>query len=375
MDSCNIAIIGGGPAGSTFAWKLKDSGLDIIMLDKDKFPREKVCGGWITPAVFDELELDPSVYEKGHELQPILGFRISRMGDAAIEIHYDQPVSYGIRRCEFDQYLIERSGVWLQDGEGLSSLDRGDGGWIVNGGLKANLVIGAGGHRCPVADYLGAQPGREPIVAAQETEFLMDKVQQEQCAVLGALPELYFCPDMKGYGWCFRKGDYLNIGLGRRDRSQLPTHVAEFVDFLKRNRRIPLDTPTSLQGHSYLLYGHSRRKLVDDGALLIGDAAGLARRHSGEGIRRAIESGLMAAQTVQEARGNYSLDKLEGYQRRVAARFDKADGDWVGNISRLVPRSLRSLLARRLLPLRWFSQHIILDKWFLHFNEPALFIP
>jgi len=372
MDSCNIAIIGGGPAGSTFAWKLRDSGLDITVLDKEKFPREKICGGWITPAVLHELELNPVEYEKGHVLQPILGFRISRMFDKAIEIHYDRPVSYGIRRCEFDQYLVERSGVWLQDGEALSSLDRDGEGWIVNKGLKANLVIGAGGHLCPVAASLGAKPGLEPIVAAQEIEFLMDGTQQLQCAVLGALPELYFCPDMKGYGWCFRKGDYLNIGLGRLDRQQLPTHVSEFVDFLKEAGRIPLDTPTSMQGHSYLLYGNSRRKLVDEGLLLIGDSAGLAHRHSGEGIRRAVESGLMAAQTVLEARGNYSLAQLEGYQKRISSRFGKADGDWAATITRMMPNPLRSSLARRLLTSRWFSQHILLDRWFLHFKEPAL---
>jgi flavin-dependent dehydrogenase len=374
MDSCNIAVIGAGPAGSTFAWKLRDSGLDITVLEKEKFPREKTCGGWVTPAVFDELQLDPAVYEKGHILQPILGFRISRMGDEPIEIHYDRPVSYGIRRCEFDQYLIERSGVWLQDGESLSSLERDDGGWIINKMLKANLVVGAGGHLCPVADTMGARPGLEPIVAAQEVEFLMDGTQQVQCAVLGALPELYFCKDMKGYGWCFRKGNYLNIGMGRGDRQQLPTHVSEFIGFLKEVKRIPPDTPDTLQGHGYLLYGHSKRKIAGEGVMLIGDAAGLAYRHSGEGIRRAVESGLMAAQTVLEARGNYSLAQLEEYRKRVASRFGRTDGDWAAMVTSWMPNPLRSLLARRLLPFHWFSRNILLDRWFLHFNEPALSI-
>jgi flavin-dependent dehydrogenase len=64
MDSCDVLIAGGGPAGSSCAWMLRSSGLDVAILDKETFPRNKVCGGWITPAVLDELEIDPAEYSR-----------------------------------------------------------------------------------------------------------------------------------------------------------------------------------------------------------------------------------------------------------------------------------------------------------------------
>src|SRR5262245_19272324 len=108
MDTCDVAIVGGGPAGSTCAWKLRQAGLDVVVLDKATFPRDKVCAGWITPAVVDELELDVDDYRRSRVFQPITGFRTSVLKGPEVESHYGRPVSYGIRRCEFDHYLLER---------------------------------------------------------------------------------------------------------------------------------------------------------------------------------------------------------------------------------------------------------------------------
>jgi flavin-dependent dehydrogenase len=58
MDTCDVLIVGGGPAGSSCAWKLRDSGLDVLIMDRQRFPRDKVCGGWITPQVLEELAID-----------------------------------------------------------------------------------------------------------------------------------------------------------------------------------------------------------------------------------------------------------------------------------------------------------------------------
>ncbi len=74
MDHCHVLIVGGGPAGSACAWALSHCGVDVIILDKAKFPRDKVCAGWITPAVLDELKIDSSEYSQGRVLQPITGF-------------------------------------------------------------------------------------------------------------------------------------------------------------------------------------------------------------------------------------------------------------------------------------------------------------
>src|SRR6266853_3581072 len=132
MDSCDVLIVGGGPAGSSCAWGLRQSGLDVAILDKEVFPRDKVCGGWITPNVLNELEINSCEYSRGRVLQPVTSFRVGRIGGPALETAYGTPVSYGIRRREFDDYLIRRSGARLLFGLALTSLQRCADGWIAN---------------------------------------------------------------------------------------------------------------------------------------------------------------------------------------------------------------------------------------------------
>jgi flavin-dependent dehydrogenase len=62
MTESEIVIVGGGPAGSACAWRLKQSGRNVLILDKEKFPRLKLCAGWITPKVLKNLELRPEEY-------------------------------------------------------------------------------------------------------------------------------------------------------------------------------------------------------------------------------------------------------------------------------------------------------------------------
>ena len=239
MDSCDVLIVGGGPAGSSCAWKLRNSGLCVVLMDKQLFPRDKVCGGWITPEVLKELEISPSEYAAGRILQPITGFRTGNIGKACVETNYGRIVSYGIRRREFDDYLLKRSGAALDLGTSLNTLERSGSEWIVNGQFRAKLIVGAGGHFCPVARLTGAKRGEENPVVAQEAEFKMDSEEVASCQVRPEIPELYFCADMKGYGWCFRKENFLNVGLGRMDRHRLHDHVTNFLSFLKSAGGIP----------------------------------------------------------------------------------------------------------------------------------------
>ncbi|HID48203.1 MAG TPA: NAD(P)/FAD-dependent oxidoreductase, partial [Chromatiales bacterium] len=282
MADFDVLIVGGGPAGTSLAWKLRDSDLSVAILDKATFPRDKVCAGWVTPAVLEELGIDPAAYAEGRTLQPIAGFRISQMGGREVETRYADIVSYGIRRCEFDDYLLRRSGAELLLGQKFQGMEQTDAGWRVNGTIGARLVVGAGGHFCPVARTLGARPGSGEIaVTAQEIEFEMTPEQLAECRAAGEIPELYFTRDLVGYGWVFRKGNFLNIGLGREDSPRLSEHVAEFVQYLQQRGRIPANIPGKFQGHAYLLYPRARRDLLRDQVLLIGDAAGLAYANSG----------------------------------------------------------------------------------------------
>ncbi len=361
MEACDVLIVGGGPAGSSCAWGLRRSGLDVLLLDKRTFPRDKVCGGWITPRVLHSLGISPLQYSRYNLLQPMTGFRVGQMDGPAIETSYGAPVSYGIRRCEFDEYLLSRTRVRVALGVGLSSLERSGGAWLVNESIRARVVVGAGGHFCPVAALVGGKKPDETPVVAQETEFEMDGTQADACRVQGEMPELYFCRDMKGYGWCIRKGNFLNVGLGRTDPHRLSTHVAGFIRFLNESGRVPFSVPTP-RGHAYLLRGTSPRTVVDDGLLLIGDSAGLAHPQSGEGIGPAVASGLAAAKAIRSARRNYEREKLTSYTEYLNANPPA----WAARAGRLLPSGLSALAARVLLRQPWFVRHVVLDGWFLH---------
>jgi len=372
MDSCDVLIVGAGPAGSSCAWGLRRAGLNVLILDKCIFPRNKVCGGWITPAVLEELQVSPTEYSQGRVFQALTGFRTSRMGGPEVQTDYGKPISYGIRRVEFDDFLLARCGARISQGTSLKSLERSGDHWIVNNQIKTSLVVGAAGHFCPVARILGADSHGEIAVVAQETEFEMTSGQAANCSIRPEVPELYFCPDMKGYGWCFRKQNFLNVGLGRLDRHTLPHHVGDFLEFLKATRKMNLELPTPMQGHAYLLHCNNKRNVVGEGILLVGDAAGVAYSQSGEGIRPAIESGLLAAGAIIAADRRYNRAPLENYRSLLAARFGGSKEGWSATIGRHLPGPLLSSAAKLLLASKWFSRHVVLDHWFLRCDEPAL---
>jgi len=370
MYSCDVLIVGGGPAGSSCAWGLRSSGLHAVVLYKATFPRNKVCGGWITPWVVQALEINMENYARGRTLQAIRGFRVGCMGEREVDVPYNQTVSYGIRRCEFDEYLLRRSGAELREGVPISSIERSGESWIINGELKTRLLIGAGGHFCPIARHLGNANSDEPVVA-QEIEFEMNADQARSCNIQPEIPELYFCRDVQGYGWCFRKDNFLNIGLGRLDQHGLSQHVSAFIEFLRATGKLAFDLPGKLSGHAYLLFGYSQRKLVDDSAMLIGDAAGLAYPQSGEGIRPAVESGLLAAQVIKSAEGNYSRERLTAYTDLLNRKFTNGGGASMA-LAGYLPRSCRNSLARFLLGREWFCRRGVVENWFLHSDSNDL---
>src|SRR5262245_18062142 len=189
METCDVLIVGGGPGGSSCARKLRQSGADVLVIDKAVFPRDKVCAGWITPQVVTDLELDLDEYGAGRTLQAIRGFRAGVIGRPQdVTTTYDHIVSYGIRRCEFDHYLLHRSGARRRDGDAVTDIRRANGKWIVNDRISAGIVVGAGGHFCPIARILHeddpatvsairvtARASRTAaVVAAQEAEFSID---------------------------------------------------------------------------------------------------------------------------------------------------------------------------------------------------------
>ena len=214
MIHCDALIVGGGPGGSTAARLLRLAGWDVIVADRASFPRDKVCAGWLTPDVFPLLDLTPAEYRAtGLTFQEITAFRTSVMGGRAVETRYTRVVSYAIRRCEFDTFLLQRAGVHTVEDTFVRTLRHDKGTWIVNESIDAPVVIGAGGHFCPVARHLRGEAENHSPIVAKEAEFPLGDGHTQ---VAGTRPELFFCRDFQGYAWCVRKGDYLNVGIGRR---------------------------------------------------------------------------------------------------------------------------------------------------------------
>jgi geranylgeranyl reductase family protein len=370
----DVLVVGGGPAGSTLAWALTRQGLRVGVLDKAEFPRQKICAGWVTPAVMKELEVDLDVYGQTRVLQPIHSFLTGMEGQQSVRSDFPgEPVSYGILRTEFDDFLLRRCGAELLLGQALKTLQKTCDGWRVNDRISTRLVVGAGGHFCPVARRMRDHGSGETAVAAQEMEFRLTAEQRANCPVDGETPELFFTSDLKGYGWVFRKGDYLNVGLGREDKQKLSGHVMKFCKRLQAEGRIPADLPGKFKGHAYLLYHHASRRLVDDGVLLIGDAAGLAYPQSGEGIRPAVESALLAAQVIRDCDGDYRSANLKSYENLLQARFGKREPS-PGLIEKL-PARIRQAAARWLMKNHWFSRNVLAARWFLHRQDEPLSPP
>jgi flavin-dependent dehydrogenase len=372
MRRCDVLVVGGGPAGAACAGRLTQAGADVVVVDRAVFPRPKVCAGWVTPEVWRSLDVDLDEYARGRVLQPITAFRTGLVGQPAIETRYDEPISYGIRRYELDQFLLARSGATLATGAAVASIERAGDGWVVNGAFTAPMLVGAGGHFCPVARLLGGGGSREPVVAAQEIELPLGAADREACRVSAEVPELYFTPDLAGYGWCFRKGGYLNVGFGRQGGHGFAAEARAFIEWLRGEGRVPESALRRWQGHAYLLYKDRVRTRVADGALLVGDAAGLAYAQSGEGIRTAVESGLLAADAILAAAGDYRGAALAPYAQALVARFGTPGPSLA---ARLLPSSWIAALGGRLMASPWLTRHVLLDRHFLHRTQPALQLP
>jgi flavin-dependent dehydrogenase len=355
VESADVIVVGGGPAGSACARRLHAAGLDVLVLDRATFPRDKPCAGWITPGVLEALAIVPEEYARGHTLEPITALRVGRLGGREVVVDYRGVVSWGIRRVELDQYLLRRSGARVREATIVAGLRRDGDGWVVNDAMRAPALVGAGGFFCPVARWLNRDVARAGVVVAQVVELPVGPAAPPSLEI----PELFFCRDLRGYGWCFRKGDCLNVGLGRRDPRGLAAHVASFADFIRRRHRLDA-LPARWPGHAYRLYEAPGGRVFDDGVLLVGDAAGLAHPESGEGMGPAVQSGLLAAETLLAARGRYRRDALAPYAEAIAnlrgPRRNRQE----------LPAGLAALAGRLLLGNAWLARRIVLDRWFLH---------
>ena len=374
MTSWDAIVIGGGPGGSSAARALVAAGMRVAVIDAARFPRDKICAGWVTPGVLTRLELTPAeLSAHGLTVQPIAGFKTSLVGGRPVCTDYGADVSYGIRRREFDAFLLKRSGATVVEGTRVTSLNRAGNNWTINDSHAAPVLVGAGGHFCPVARALQApddhQREQAGVVLAQEIEI---PISDAMAARVPSRPEFHFSRDLGGYGWIFRKGRYLNVGFGHiadGDASgggpsgpqTFKQMAAAYQQWLSSRADLPREALERWKGHAYLLAPRGRRA-VGDGVLLAGDAAGLAFPASGEGIRTAVESGTMAAQAIIAARGDYSSARLAPYAASLARTFGHRRADV---LSAIVPEAVRQAIAPLLMRSAWFTRHVLIDRWFL----------
>lgn len=369
METRDVVIVGGGPAGSACAGRLQAAGLEVLVLDRASFPRDKVCAGWVVPDVFRLAGLSALDYGLDATLQDMSGARIGVIGGTDVAVEHDVPVSYGIRRRELDHRLLVHSGAPFRTRQPVERVERVNGHWVLDGVYRARILVGAGGSFCPVARQLNPRPEPSEVVVASEIEVRLDARQASACQVEPERPEIHFCPDLRGYGWCFRKGDYLNVGLGRRgDPASLRSHLRGYVDWQVARRRIPADLPSRFRGHAYALYGGGTRRLVGDGVLLIGDAAGVAGASSGEGIRPAMESGLLAAGAILAAAGRVGREDLAAYEDALEAQMGPRRP--LG-----APGSLVAWAVPHLLRWPYLARTLVLDHQFLGRDRRPLLVP
>jgi len=226
-------------------------------------------------------------------------------------------------------------------------------------------VIGAGGHRCPVARAFGEVSRQEDVVIAQESETRLPPDRVEALANAWRAPELYVEPDLKGYGWYFPKVDVLNVGIGcvSGPGVDLPRRRDALLEALRTSGHLPADLPLApFRGHAYVVRRRAPRRLAGPGFCLVGDAAGLARDLSGEGIGPAIRSGILAAEAVEaHLRRGAGLDS---YARAIVQRYGPGEPGWLGKRLARIPDAVARMAVRVLLRTGATRRHVILGRIF-----------
>ena len=285
MKYSKVIIIGGGPAGSTCAWKLKQNNIDCILLDFQKFPRVKLCAGWVTPEVIDQLELSD---------YPTIQMNANYVNFFGIDKQLNRE-SYAIRRYEFDDWLLKRSGVTVYHHK-VHKINKQDGFYIIDNKYKCKYLVGAGGAHCPVYISLFKQlhpRSTKSTVCCMEQEIKYDYKEK-------ASRTWFYENNFHGYSWCIsKKNGHLNIGVGGLFKDG-KVNIKEHWDFLtKKLERLGIVENYEFKPKGYVYFLRDRLDNCRiDNAFIIGDAAGLATVDLGEGIGPAVESGFRAADSI-----------------------------------------------------------------------------
>ena len=297
MHHTEVLIVGGGPAGAACAWRLRQRGIECAILERQAFPRLKLCAGWITPQVVRDLQLVPSEYPGSWTAFSALHLSIRG-------VRLPLPTrQYAIRRVEFDHWLLRRSGAPVVQHK-VEQIERVGDRYVLDGAYSCTFLVGAGGTRCPVyrALFQGSSPrSAGSLIVTLETEFPYPYTDP-RCRLW------FFEHGLSGYAWYVPKTGaqggptHVNVGIGGGARA-----LRASGDRLKRHWNLlveKLDRLGLVRGHEWRPRGYAyylrqaRPEVRRDNALIVGDAVGLATRDMGEGIGPAVRSGLLAAEAI-----------------------------------------------------------------------------
>jgi geranylgeranyl reductase family protein len=335
VDTADVIVVGAGPGGSATAAYLAMAGLDVLLLEKTHFPREKVCGDGLTPRAVRELITlgIPTPEDEGWIRNK--GLRIIGAG---MRLQLDWPENsafpgYGLvrTRMDFDDILAQhavKNGARLVQGCNVTGPITDDRGAIVGVTAKgvdasgrstgetheyrAPLVVAADGNSSRLSLSMGREKRDDrPMGVAVRTYYTSPRTDDDY---LESWLELWAKDPsgkdvlLPGYGWIFGIGDGTsNVGLGILNTSKAFGNV-DYKDVMRRwVATMPEEwtyndeTMTQPIRGAALPMGFNRQPHYADGLLLVGDSGGMVNPFNGEGIAYAMESGRTAAEVIAHA--------------------------------------------------------------------------
>ena len=337
--TADVIVVGAGPAGAATAYHLAQAGLDVLLLEKTEFPREKICGDGLTPRAVTQL------IRMGIDTSPENGWLHNKGlriigGGRQLELEWPELAShpnYGLvrPRSDFDELLArqaQKAGARLLEQCNVTGpvLDERTSRIVgVNAKLgsekrettfRAPIVVAADGNSTRLSIAMGLHKRDDrPMGVAYRAYYKNPRHNDDWLESWLELRDAEH-PDrlLPGYGWIFGMGDGTsNIGLGilntstafgsvdYRDmmRRWLATTPAEW-ELTEENRTVPI------RGAA-LPMGFNRTPHYHQGLLLVGDAGGLVNPFNGEGIAYAMESGQIAADVITQAHARATAAQRE----------------------------------------------------------------